>query len=101
MLDIGFPSRDFQRAPTLRFGRERKLRRRFRPRNGPRGPLQFRRVRMMLWSWILGASLASGSNAPSPTSVRVAEDSGRHELTITSGPFDLPNMPPMDDHAMM
>ena len=57
---------------------------------------------MMLWSWILGASLVSGGdgNPPSPT-VSVSIDSSRHELTITSGPFDLPNMPPMEDHAMM
>jgi hypothetical protein len=55
----------------------------------------------MLWSWILGASLASGSDAPLPPTVRVSIDSARHELTITSGPFDLPNMPPMEDHGMM
>jgi hypothetical protein len=33
--------------------------------------------------------------------VRVSIDSARHELTITSGPFDLPSMPAMDNHAMM
>ena len=56
----------------------------------------------MLWSWILGATLAvsHGETPPAPT-VRVTIDSSRHELTITSGPFDLPNMPPMEDHAMM
>ena len=56
---------------------------------------------MMLWSWILGASLATGLDAPPPPTVRVSIDSARHELTITSGPFDLPNMPPMEDHGMM
>ncbi|HEV8177749.1 MAG TPA: hypothetical protein VGP44_08690, partial [Gemmatimonadales bacterium] len=56
----------------------------------------------MLWSWILGATLAGGHDGtpPAPT-VRVTVDSSRHELTITTGPFDLPNMPPMEDHAMM
>ena len=34
-------------------------------------------------------------------SVSVAVDSSKHELTITAGPYDLPNMPPMEDHAMM
>ena len=56
----------------------------------------------MLWSPILAAALAGGSGQPlqSPT-VTIAVDSGRRELTITAGPFDLPNMPPMEDHAMM
>jgi hypothetical protein len=55
----------------------------------------------MLWSGILAASLGLGfgGSAPEPT-VTVSVDSSRHELTVTSGPFDLPNMPPMD-HAMM
>ena len=56
---------------------------------------------MMLWSCILGASLVVGPDTPAPPPVRVAIDSSRHELTITSGPVDLPNMPPMDSHAMM
>jgi len=57
---------------------------------------------MMMWSWILGMSLAGGvdENPPPPT-VSVSVDSSRHELTVTSGPFDLPNMPPMEDHGMM
>jgi hypothetical protein len=56
----------------------------------------------MLWSWFLAASLGTGSgdSKPNPT-VTISVDSSRHELTITSGPFDLPNMPPMEDHAMM
>ena len=56
----------------------------------------------MLWTWLLRALLAwtAGRSPPSPT-VTVSIDSSRHELTITSGPFDLPNMPPMEDHAMM
>ena len=56
---------------------------------------------MMVWSWMLGASLAvpMGGPAPAPT-VTVSIDSSRHEVVVTSGPFDLPNMPPMD-HAMM
>ena len=56
---------------------------------------------MMLWSSLLAASLlAAGPGAP-PASVTIAVDSSRHELTITAGPYDLPNMPPMTDHAMM
>ena len=55
---------------------------------------------MMLWSWIVGASLAANGSPP-PPQVKISVDSSRHELTIVSGPFDLPNMPPMDDHAMM
>jgi hypothetical protein len=56
----------------------------------------------MLWSWFLAATLGTGigGTKPAPT-VTVSIDSSRHELIITSGPFDLPNMPPMDDHAMM
>jgi hypothetical protein len=57
---------------------------------------------MMLWSLILGASLAGAlDEAPPAPSVKVTIDSSRHELTISTGPFDLPNMPPMEDHAMM
>jgi hypothetical protein len=56
----------------------------------------------MLWSLFLAASvgLALAEREPS-SSVTVTIDSARHELVVTSGPFDLPNMPPMDDHAMM
>ena len=56
----------------------------------------------MVWSWLLAASLGWGRTSanPSPT-VEVSVDSSRHELTVSSGPYDLPNMPPMDDHAMM
>ncbi len=54
----------------------------------------------MLWSSILAASLVGGPGRPEP-SVTIAVDSGRKELVITAGPFDLPNMPPMEDHAMM
>lgn len=56
----------------------------------------------MLSSWFLAMSIgtAGGESKPNPT-VTVTIDSSRHELTITSGPFDLPNMPPMEDHAMM
>src|ERR671910_3848723 len=46
----------------------------------------------------LGLALARGE--PTPT-VTVTIDSSRHELIVSNGPFDLPNMPPMDDHAMM
>jgi hypothetical protein len=56
----------------------------------------------MVWSWLLTASIGSGLSPAGPTpAVSVSVDSSRHELTVTSGPYDLPNMPPMDDHAMM
>jgi hypothetical protein len=56
----------------------------------------------MLWSSFVAASLGFGIGGTDPAPiVRVAIDSSRHELTISSGPYDLPNMPPMEDHAMM
>jgi hypothetical protein len=60
-------------------------------------------------SLLLAAVLAPTGNAdsvraparsPSPT-VTITVDSARHEITITAGPFDLKNMPPMEEHAMM
>jgi hypothetical protein len=66
-----------------------------------REPIQYGSC-IMLWSLILGTSVAAGLEGTPPTpTVRVTVDSSRHELTISSGPFDLPNMPPMEDHAMM
>ena len=56
---------------------------------------------MMLWSLMLATSLAGLDKIPPVPTVTVTIDSSRHELTIASGPFDLPNMPPMKDHAMM
>jgi hypothetical protein len=57
---------------------------------------------MMLRSWLLSLSLAGNWDGAPPTrTVQVSVDSSRHELTVTSGPYDLPNMPPMEDHAMM
>jgi hypothetical protein len=56
----------------------------------------------MIWSAILAATIGPGIGGPNPApTVSVAVDSSHHELTITSGPFRLPNMPPMEDHAMM
>src|SRR3954463_3967590 len=56
----------------------------------------------MLWSSILATTIAAGmSGGPTDPRVSVAIDSSHHELTITSGPFNLPNMPPMEGHAMM
>ena len=56
----------------------------------------------MLWSSILAAALVGGPGRPEPTAnVTIAVDSSRKELTITAGPYDLPNMPPMESHAMM
>ena len=56
----------------------------------------------MLWSLMLAAAVVAAAPGPvSPSTVTMVVDSSKHELTITAGPFDLPNMPPMDDHAMM
>jgi hypothetical protein len=55
---------------------------------------------MMLVAFFVAALALQGPAAgPPPVSVKV--DSARHEVVITSGPWKLPNMPPMDDHAMM
>jgi hypothetical protein len=56
---------------------------------------------MMLWSLMLATAAVAGPGPVAPATVTVAVDSSKHELTITAGPYDLPNMPPMDDHAMM
>jgi hypothetical protein len=55
----------------------------------------------MLWSVMLAAATVAAVPGRPPVTVTVAVDSSKHELTITAGPYDLPNMPPMDDHAMM
>ncbi len=56
---------------------------------------------MLVWSPILAAMLAAGTNqGPVEPKVTVSVDSSRKELIVTAGPFDLPNMPPMAD-AMM
>jgi hypothetical protein len=57
---------------------------------------------MLVWSSILAAVLASGTS-PGPTDpkVTVTVDSARKEIVVTAGPFDLPNMPPMEDDGMM
>src|SRR5215210_1657789 len=56
---------------------------------------------MMLWSLMFAASALAETGPATPVAVTVAIDSSKHELTITAGPYDLPNMPPMEDHAMM
>jgi hypothetical protein len=57
---------------------------------------------MMLWTSLVVASLATGLGpGPADPKVTLAVDSSKKELVITAGPFDLPNMPPMEDHAMM
>lgn len=49
----------------------------------------------------LAATLAlAGPSGPGAPPVTVTVDSSRHEVVITTGPWNLPNMPPMD-HAMM
>lgn len=57
---------------------------------------------MMLWSIALAASLAAGTAPGDPkVSVSISVDSSKHELTITVGPYNLPNMPPMEHNNMM
>ncbi len=57
----------------------------------------------LLTTLVLAGSLSAGLATPSPDTVttRVRVDSARHEVVITTGPFDLANMPPMENHAMM
>jgi hypothetical protein len=56
----------------------------------------------MLWSSFLAAFLGFGFGGTEPLpKVTVTVDSSRHELTVSSGPYHLPNMPPMEDHAMV
>jgi hypothetical protein len=57
---------------------------------------------MLVWSAVLAAVLATDTTGISPDPiVTITVDSSRKELVLTAGPFDLPNMPPMDEHAMM
>ena len=48
----------------------------------------------------LGGTPAPGAPAPATPPVTVKVDSAKHEVVITTGPWKLANMPPMD-HAMM
>jgi hypothetical protein len=57
---------------------------------------------MLVWSAVLAAVLATDTTRMSPDpGVTITVDSSRKQLVLTAGPFDLPNMPPMDEHAMM
>ncbi|MBA3894248.1 MAG: hypothetical protein H0X69_11240 [Gemmatimonadales bacterium] len=57
---------------------------------------------MPVWTSIVAAFLAGGpAQAVTEPTVTVSVDSSRKELVILAGPFDLPNMPPMEDHGMM
>jgi hypothetical protein len=57
---------------------------------------------MIVVSALLAVALVAGRDSgPPEPKVTLAVDSSRKELVITAGPFDLPNMPPMEDHAMM
>jgi hypothetical protein len=62
----------------------------------------FTESRMLVWSAFLATVLATDTTrvAPEPK-VTITVDSNRKELVVTAGPFDLPNMPPMEDHGMM
>jgi hypothetical protein len=58
----------------------------------------------MILSLLLAATLpVSGPAAAGhpEAAVRVEVDSAHHEIVIHAGPWDLPNMPPMDDMSMM
>jgi len=72
-------------------------------RNGATAPADLQsESQMMLWTSLVIASLAAGLGPGSTDpKVTLAVDSSKKELVITAGPFDLPNMPPMEDHAMM
>jgi hypothetical protein len=57
---------------------------------------------MIVVSALLAVALVAGvDSGPPEPKVTLAVDSSRKELVITAGPFDLANMPPMEDHAMM
>lgn len=57
---------------------------------------------MLVWSTVLAALLAPDTTGAGPEpEVTIAVDSSRKEVILTAGPFDLPNMPPMEDHGMM
>jgi hypothetical protein len=56
----------------------------------------------MFVSVLLATAWASGlAGGPSQPTVSLAVDSSSKQVVITAGPFDLPNMPPMEDHEMM
>jgi hypothetical protein len=62
----------------------------------------FTESRMLVWSPILAVVLATDPvQAATEPKVTISVDSSRKELVISAGPFDLPNMPPMEDHSMM
>jgi hypothetical protein len=57
---------------------------------------------MIVVSALLAVSLVAGiDSGPPEPKVTLSVDSSSKEMVITAGPFDLPNMPPMEDHAMM
>jgi hypothetical protein len=47
------------------------------------------------------APLRPAPIGPEPPPLKVTVDSSQHEVVITSGPWKLANMPPMEDHDMM
>lgn len=58
---------------------------------------------MLVLGTLLSLSLAAGGPVPrlvAPT-VTVTVDSSRHTVTIVTGPFDLPNEPPMEEMMAM
>jgi hypothetical protein len=55
-------------------------------------------IHLLLLTALASAPQAQDA-APEPT-VEVQVDSARHQVVVTAGPWDLPAMPPMPDHAM-
>jgi hypothetical protein len=102
MLDIATPSRKFpppaarsaiERAKVV--GRDSAAQRRASGFH----PLEC--VMLLLSSMLVASLITPAGPAGSPPVVTVKVDSARHELTVTAGPFDLPNMPPMSPGTMM
>jgi hypothetical protein len=57
---------------------------------------------MLLLSQLVVASLIATQTGPEPPPpLKVSVDSSKHEVIITSGPWKLANMPPMEDHHAM
>lgn len=56
---------------------------------------------MMVAAMFALARLLVAPASDSVPGLTVQVDSARKEVVVRAGPFDLPNMPPMDEHAMM
>jgi hypothetical protein len=56
---------------------------------------------MPVFGPLLALALALPSGGPASPQVTVSVDSSRHAVTIVTGPFNLPNQPPMDEMLEM